>query len=221
MLNKGTGSIFLKSPVKTPNAGNIIATQFVNLVGGYTGSTPGVVALKNPRATSLPTPITLSPPIISNAEAINRFYECSGLSLLEISEIFGVSVRILHFWRNEEKNMSDLNEHIVKNLSDLCLKNSKIPKFVFRNFLISEVLGNPAVLKDIQDGKTAIWRTLAGAVSQLVQEKSSNEVSNEFYLSRLPQRPEQLLTSSVDIVENKKIKQKVRKVKKLKRYKEL
>lgn len=124
-------------------------------------------------------------------------YSLTGLTWKQLAEIFGVGPRMIHYWIDGSRPMTQANSIILNNLSFFTSKN-KLPAYRFRKFFEDYVLNVPQTLRRIQSGETQIFNEIGKYLPVAIA--NSLAVSDDFLRSRLPElNPIELMSLGADI----------------------
>jgi hypothetical protein len=124
-------------------------------------------------------------------------YSLTGLTWKQLAEIFGVGPRMIHYWIDGSRPMTQTYSTILNNLSFFTSKN-KLPAFTFRKFFEDNVLKHSSTLKRIQSGENQIYNEIEKYLPKA--NANSLSVSVDFLRSRLPeQNPIELMSLGADV----------------------
>lgn len=137
-------------------------------------------------------------PNIDGLHAVELYalYSLIGLTWKQLAKLFGVDVRMVHYWIDGKRTMAQEHSDILNQLTLFTSKN-RLPAFRFRKIFEDHILNSDSILRCIQLGDLSVYTELA----KFIQPSSWNSlpVSDEFLRSRLPtENPVVLMSSGAD-----------------------
>lgn len=137
-------------------------------------------------------------PVVEGLHAIELYalYSLLGLTWKQLAKVFGVDVRMIHYWLDGERTMTQGHANILNQLTVFASKG-RLAAFRYRKIFEDYILNNEATLKRIQQGDFNIYVEL----EKYIQPSSwaALPVSVEFLRSRLPtENPVTLMSSGAE-----------------------
>lgn len=140
--------------------------------------------------------------IIPNVDGVHAvelyaLYSLIGLTWKQLASLFGVDVRLVHYWIDGKRTMAQEHADVLNKLT-LFASKKKIPSFRFRKVFEEHVLSNASIISRIQNGDWSVFVELDRHI--LPSAWISQPVSDQFLRSRLPtDSPVTLMSSGAEL----------------------